>query len=160
MVIGSILLGFALLVLVVLVVARPFMVPRDTERKMTRRQTLAAKKEVVLDQLQSLDFEFETGKMPDDVYQTQRAHLLGEASEMLREIELLGGRQPDKQTPTTAVEVDDAIENAIARYRKTAKSGGSANGKKGFCPKCGQPADADDRFCAGCGQELLIKKPA
>jgi len=64
----------------------------------------------------------------------------------------------------------DEIEAAIARRRAKAppdapapkpvaprQKASAATGRAssgGFCPQCGQPADADDRFCAYCGHQL------
>jgi len=58
---------------------------------------------------------------------------------------------------------DDEIEAAIARRRANVASARSKpkqasqddNSSGGFCPQCGQPADADDRFCTHCGHQLI-----
>ena len=73
MTIGSILLGAALLILVGLYVARPLMAPSPaTRRRESRYSELLAAKESYLIQIRNLDFDFQTGKLPEEIYQKQR----------------------------------------------------------------------------------------
>jgi hypothetical protein len=156
MTIGFVLLGLALLFLVVLYLARPFLAPTKKKRKLSKRQSLLAQKEIYLDQIQSLDFDHDTGKLPDEVYRQQRQQVLADASAVYKQLDELGSLPTmginDKQT----VDVDAEIEAAIARFRQPSPARQS-NGKASFCTQCGQPSDAGDRFCAHCGHKLHAK---
>jgi len=162
--IGSAFLGIALLVLFVLFLARPFLKKPVAQRGMTRRQNLLVQKEVILDQIRSLDFDHDTGKIPDRVYQSQRAYLLSAASGVLRELdEADGSSGKEVVVPVpSASDVDTEIEEAIARFRHSRALAHAAptNGKQAFCTHCGRPTDPGDRFCAHCGYEVRTTKPA
>lgn len=156
---GSILLGFALFIVTALYLSQPFLAPTRGERKISRIQQLTNQKEVLLEQLQSLDFEFETGKIPEDIYQSQRALLMAEASDTLRKLDALRG------VPSSA-EIDDEIEAVIAQVSTeeqieaaVAQLAGSpaatsTKGKPAFCTQCGQPVERADRFCSSCGKKI------
>ena len=94
MTIGSILLGLALLVMVGLFVTRPLFV-RDPHRRrrMSERQALEAQKEAVLVEIRNLDFDYETGKVPEADYREQREAYIGEATELLMRIDQLDESQ-------------------------------------------------------------------
>lgn len=173
MAIGSILIGVALLILVGLFIARPFLRAQDSEAVQTERQLLLEEKEYLLDQIQALDFDHETGKIPTEVHELQRARLMEQATAVLQEIDLAGGAPIS--TPAlddqadTAVDVDIEIEAAIARLRRqraqkkietsasVPAAAAATNGHARFCPQCGTPTDPDDRFCANCGHNLSLK---
>ena len=171
MAIGSILLGVALLVLVGLFVARPFLRAQDGEAVLTEKQLLLEEKEHLLDQIQALDFDHETGKIPAELHELQRAQLMEQATAVLQAIDTLGGELPPTPAPDddTAVDVDIEIEAAIARMRRqsgqktappvttTPATTAAANGRTRFCPQCGTPTDPGDRFCAHCGHNLTLK---
>ena len=157
MTIGSILLGVALLILVVLFLARPFVQRASlTHLPRTDRQRLLARKEAILTQILALEFDYETGKVPAEVYQPQREAMVDEAAVVLQELDALPpvGR------------VDAEIEAAIAQLRgQTAIATPPvavpavvpATGKNGhgrFCTQCGSPIDPGDKFCARCGHKL------
>jgi hypothetical protein len=159
MTIGTVLLGLALLVLVLLFLARPFMARATRPQRITRRQALLAQKEVVLDQLKLLDFDAETGKVPEDIYQEQREHLLEEASEILQQLDKLEGRvKADSHSQYD--DIDAEIEAAIAGFRQVSPRLESSNGRGQFCTQCGQPADTSDIFCAHCGHRLRTQHAA
>lgn len=158
---GSILLGLALLVLTGLFVARPFMRPRIEEGDLTEYQLLEEEKEHLLDQIQALDFDHDTGKIPTEVYQLQRAKLMEEATAVLKEIDQADGETAVADT----VDMDIEIEAAIARARQTGRHEdftpapvvrAPANGHARFCPQCGTPTDLDDKFCTNCGHKLTL----
>ncbi len=152
---GSILLGFALLLIVALFLMRPFMEPSRKQQRTTRRQVLLAQKDGLLEEISLLDFDYTTGKMPDQIYQEQRAHMLAEASAVLQELEGVEGYQPSSIAQGEFVgDIDREIEAAITRFRKVPAMAKTSNGKGKFCTQCGQPADAEDRFCAHCGHKL------
>lgn len=159
-------LGAALVVLVGLFLARPLLqATREKQTKLSRRQLLLAEKETVLTQIRNLDFDHDTGKMPDEIHEHQRTQLMNSAADILRQLEQLESKpsQPTVQ-PGSAASVDDDIEAAVARVRqgKKVKSTASprslsANGG-GFCPNCGKPVDGDDKFCVSCGHKLHAKQ--
>lgn len=167
MTIGSILLGAALAILVGLVLARPLLqASREEQRKVSRRQILLAEKEAILAQIRDLDFDHDTGKMPDEIHQRQRAHLMNSAADILKQLEQSVEKAPQSAAPTVngAVNADDDIEAAVARMRRSQKGRSvprpqpaSANGG-GFCPQCGSAFDAGDKFCVSCGHKLPKKQ--
>jgi hypothetical protein len=156
MTIGSILLGVALLILVVLFLARPFVQrPTSPHLPRTKRQRLLAQKEAALTEIMALEFDYETGKIPAELYQPQRATMVAEAAALLQELDAL--------PPTDRIDAE--IEAAIAQMRGqtavtppvTAPAAVLATGKNGhgrFCTQCGSPIDPGDKFCAHCGHKI------
>ena len=183
MTIGSILLGIALLLVVVLYVARPFLFPasrRAEGDRLNRREALEAQKEAIMLQIRELDFDQETGKLPEEEYQTLRQQYLAEAAHILKaldalrpateqagDIEAAIARLRNKPAAAKVAPVADDIEAAVARRRQQAATANgqatatsaparSAAGKMpakraGFCSQCGEARDGDDKFCAYCG---------
>lgn len=176
---GSILLGVALLLVVLLVVARPFFVAHFWRQgALNERQALEAQKEVLVSQIRELDFDHETGKVPDDVYERQRASLMMQAASLLQQIDRLQSVTPSGNGAPN--DVDREIEEAVRRLRRVpitegepgaaastvaavqqehgngqpAAARGGAEGAQRFCPHCGNPREKADRFCAFCGQRL------
>jgi hypothetical protein len=149
MAIGSILLGLALLIIVGLFLARPILkAPPQSAVHSDRRRQLEEEKEAYLNEIRALDFDYETGKVPADVYEQQRAQLLIDAAAILKELDEL---------PADDGDVYAQIEAAVTarRHQHTI----SSNGQAGFCSQCGQPVDLDDKFCAHCGQPIKIASP-
>lgn len=168
MAIGSILLGVALLVLVGLFVARPFLRAQEGEVVLTEQQFLLEEKEYLLDQIQALDFDHDTGKLPTELHELQRARLVEQATAVLQAIDAADGAPHLVLAPDddTAVDVDIEVEAAIARLRRQRSEKpappaslpvAATNGHARFCPQCGTPTDPDDRFCASCGHNLAQK---
>jgi len=150
MTIGSILLGLALLVVVALLLSKPLLTaePQSTQSLDKRRQ-LELEKEALLVEIQGVDFDHETGNIPTDVYELQRAQLMNEAAAVLREMDEL---------PAVAEEdIQAQIESAVLQRRHHHVP--SSNGQASFCTQCGQPLDAGDKFCARCGQPLRVVQP-
>lgn len=167
MTIGSILLGVALAILVGLVLARPLLqASREEQRNLSRRQILQAEKEAILTQIRDLDFDHDTGKMPDEIHQNQRAQLMNSAADILKQLEQMAGKTQPPAAPTLngAVDADDDIEAAVTRMRQSKKAQSppqprpaSADGG-GFCPQCGNSFDSGDKFCVSCGHKLRTKQ--
>lgn len=181
MTIGSILLSIALLLVVGLYVARPFLFPAsrlEADDDLNEHEALEAQKEAVLAQIRELDFDHETGKVPEEEYQTLRQEYLAEAARLFKELDALrpAGERAEAADDIEAAVArlrqkagaagDDAIEAAVARRRQqtvnasgqitatttTTTPANSAPAKRaGFCPQCGEARDGDDRFCAYCG---------
>lgn len=59
------------------------------QRAKTRLEYLRERQEVLFDNLRDLNFEFNSGKYPEQDYLSQRAALENEAAETLAEIDLL-----------------------------------------------------------------------
>lgn len=170
MTIGSILLGVALLVLVGLFLARPLLQATQKEQeRLSQRQLLLAEKEAILTQIRDLDFDHDTGKMPDEIHQHQRMQLMSSAADILKQLEQLDGSglpgslpQPVVSAGTDGPDIDDAIEAAVTQLRQ-AKTVQPAKKPRpaaagGFCPQCGNPFDSGDKFCVSCGSKLPTKK--
>ncbi|MCA9974920.1 MAG: zinc ribbon domain-containing protein [Anaerolineales bacterium] len=170
MTIGSILLGVALAILVGLVLARPLLqASREEQKNLSQRQILLAEKEAILAQIRDLDFDHDTGKMPDEIHQNQRAQLMSSAADILKQLEQMAGNASRPTAPAVngTVDADDDIEAAVARVRqaKSAKSAKSAPKQRpvaanggGFCPQCGTAFDTGDKFCVSCGNKLRTKQ--
>ncbi len=158
--IGSILLGLSLLILVGLVLAQPFLAKEEREpRPRSRKQQLLAQKEAVLEEIRALDFDSDTGKIPQEVYEPQRTELKAVATEILKSLDELGTEAPED-------DVAAQIEAAINRVRGQRQPSGeisvaetavpAKNGQAKFCTECGAKVDANDKFCAACGKKLAV----
>ncbi len=181
---GSILLGLALILLVGLFIAQPLLLPEEKKaRSRSPRQKLLAQKAALLEEVRALDFDFDTGKIPQEVYEPQRAQLVAVAAEVLQALEGLSTTAVPNESlaPAAAVEqpapaevdpiemaisrrrqpVADDIEMAVSRMRSQTKPSAStavpANGKTRFCPQCGHSVAASDKFCVSCGHNLTVK---
>jgi hypothetical protein len=120
MTIGSIFLGLALLVLVGLFVARPLLTSEGQRKgRFTAREGLQAQKEEILSYIKALDFDFETGKLPEEDYQQQRDHYLTEGSAVLKKWPL---RAAAPRKPTVAL--------MTSRLRLRRRSPGGARGQR------------------------------
>jgi hypothetical protein len=182
MTIGSILLGLALLTLVGLYISRPLLAPATRKRRQSSYSELQALKESYLTQIRSLDFDYSTGKIPEENYQQQRTELMAGATDVLRRMDALeeaampAGPAPDEQPEPALSEADiDAdIEAAVYRMRQSHLAPASAgsepdavtpvapaarSGETKYCPQCGHGADPGDKFCVNCGTELKYPQP-
>lgn len=141
MTVGSILLGIGLLVLVMLVVARPFLLPRLPTAVLPPRLQLQQRKASILAHIKQLEFDVETGKLPESQFQRERHALVLEAAAILQALD-------------EWQEEEDAIETAVSRLRhqqpeRTPQVRGT------FCPNCGQAVQLGDKFCTHCGHKLV-----
>lgn len=161
MTIGSILFGIALLVVLALFLARPFLLApvRHTSRR-SGKEELLAEKEALLAEIRAIDFDYDTGKLPPDVYDPQRQRLVQRAAAVMQALDAYQ-TQPDEQAAGLTDDIDARIESAIARLRAKEKEAAPApvkvreeHHKGGYCPQCGQPTDVDDKFCTACGHRL------
>ena len=164
--IGSVLLGLALVLVVMLVLSRPFLVHPDQLVRPAKKQKalhrLISEKDAVLDEIRDLDFDHDTGKIPTEVYEPQRAHMMAHAAELLKTID---ARKQRRKKPRPSVTQD--IETAVAQLRRSSAPAAAApapkakaNGSHKFCSECGQPVDPTDKFCTACGQPLRTTQPA
>jgi len=166
--IGSILLILAILILVVVYITQPLM-QRNAASVSDEEQeysALLADRDRVLNILQELDFDHTLGKIPEDIYPSERTALLQRGAAILRKIDEYKG-QPALDEATARLEAamephskdeadadspgieDDPLEAMIAN-RLYAREGKSS----GFCPQCGHAVQQSDHFCPKCGQPL------
>lgn len=178
--VGSLLLGATLVVLVALFLARPLLLSNARfGRHKSLRQDLQAQKEAILAQIEVLEFDFETGTIPEEDYRQQRQQMVAEAAEILKNLDDLSAKNelytPDK--------TDSEIEATIARLRQrqspprpvaapypvnaapkpktqtpvpaVVEASDPANGRVKFCSRCGQGVEEGDNFCAFCGHQIL-----
>ncbi len=147
MTIGSILFGMALLLLVGLYLARPFLKrEKITVHPATKREQLLNDKEALLTQIQQLDFDASTGKIPPEIHQAQREKMVAQAAAILQQLDAL-------TTHPSAVGAD--IETAVAEMRQTETAVSPPHNDNGpICPQCSYPIAANDKFCTNCGQQL------
>ncbi len=149
MAMGSIFLGLALLVLLGLYLARPIIKsPAQTNVFADQRRQLQQEKDAYVAGINGLDFDYETGKLPTEVYKKQRAQLVADAALLLEELDQLPADDGDDYSQ---------IEVAVAARRRGHAA--SDNGQAGFCSQCGQPLDPEDKFCSRCGQPIRIAAP-
>jgi len=141
--IASILLGLALLIVVGLFVGKPFLTDSAPKRPLSPKQQLLARKATLMNDLRDLEFDHDTKKVPDDVYEFQRTALVKETAVVLKQLD----------SPKESQAIDDDIEAAIARAKsgETASKKTAVSGKKTFCSNCGKPLDSNDKFCTKCG---------
>jgi hypothetical protein len=106
----------------------------------TQWDLLQRKKEVVLGNMQDLDFEYKCGKLSDQDYQRIRGEMTAEAALVLQEIEHI----------ESAKDLDALIRREIsARKAKSKAAAQDIN-----CPACGVTNPRSNKFCAECGAKL------
>ena len=158
---GSILLGAALVLVVVLFLARPFAghkTGRDGDAGEQRDEVdgLFLRKEAILHQIRELDDDFETAKIAPELYRRARPELVTQAALLMKQID-----EPNP-APATALsgEIDRQIEATVRQMR--ARSGRQPTLEDGaaatLCPQCLNPVGTGDRFCSQCGH-ILIPEP-
>jgi rubrerythrin len=164
--IGSIFLILAILVLVAVYIAQPLMQRNATPISDEEHEysALLADRDRILKTLQELDFDHSLGKIPEDIYPSQRTALLQHGAAILQKIDAYQG-QPALDDVTARLEAamethseddadstgieDDPLEAMIANRLRTREGKSS-----GFCPQCGHAVQQTDRFCPKCGHSL------
>ena len=103
----------------------------------TEWDLLIRKKEVVLGNIQDLDFEHQCGKLSDEDYNKLRTELAGEAAGVIEAID----------------EIESAQDlDALIRRETSARK--SRVSKSHICPQCGHGNPKKNQFCADCGGKL------
>ncbi|MGE5225003.1 MAG: zinc ribbon domain-containing protein [Omnitrophica WOR_2 bacterium] len=183
---GSFFLILALLTLVILFISRPFFASRKTALKALagpREQKISlllAHRDQIINALKELDFDYQLGKIPEENYPDQRAALLNQGAEILRELDSYqAGGTGQAQAESAEARLEQAIaarQAALTPAYNGISTGGNGNGKDaadddlevliasrrrsrkeksgGFCPQCGGPVQQSDRFCPKCGSDL------
>ena len=157
MTLGSALLIIALFLFVVAFVVRPLTTGAGvhvTEAERHLSELLAAR-DNTLSSLADLEMDKLLEKIPPEDYDAERAELLQEGAEILRQIDVLAEEGLSEATANAGAQADlpDAeaeLEAAVARLRSPGEKPSAS-----FCPQCGQPVVPDDRFCSHCGTALM-----
>jgi hypothetical protein len=144
--IGTILIGLALLIVVVTLIALPLLDQRRPAiEPPSPREALEAEREATVRAIRELDFDYRTHKLSDDDYKTLRATQVQRGAEILRELDALNAQALDGEPVSGAADgIDAEIEAQVAALRH----GGVT------CSSCGTVAKSGDRFCARCGTAL------
>ena len=106
-------------------------------------------KEALLAEIRGLDFDHDTGKIPTDVYEQQRAQLMSEAAVVLQALDELNSDSDEAMY--------NQIEAAVAQRRH--QHAPASNGQGSYCPNCGNHLDLGDKFCTKCGQAVRAVQP-
>jgi hypothetical protein len=106
----------------------------------TEWDLLQRKKEVILGNMQDLDFEYKCGKLSDQDYQRIRGEMTTEAAMVLQEIENI----------ESAKDLDALIRREISARKTKSK----AAGQDFACSACGATNPRSNKFCAECGAKL------
>jgi hypothetical protein len=159
---GSILLGVALILLVVLFLARPFAAPKtrqaaNSPAKPGELENLMARKEAILRQIRELDDDHDTAKIAPELYQRARPELVSQAALLVKQI--------DERGVVTAVlpgAIDEEIEAAVqqVRSRRNRQATGGTGTATNLCPQCLNPFTPTDRYCSQCGHILSAEPQA
>jgi uncharacterized paraquat-inducible protein A len=105
----------------------------------TEWDLLLRKKEVVLGNIQDLDFEYKCGKLSESDYTQVRKEMMGEVAAILDRIHGI----------EASLDLDTLIRREIvARKNPTSKKALQA------CPSCGASNPPKNKFCAECGAKL------
>ena len=180
--IGSMLLGAALVLIVVLYLARPFAMPEDEVRRVNRETIdgLLLRKEAILRDIRELDDDYEGAKVAPELYMVRRPQMVKQAALIMKQLDDHGFIEVDDAVPAdvdaqieaavrrvrTPQQLDEQLEAAIQQARRkpaepAAAPVGVANGAAHYCPQCGRRVEPEDRFCPKCGQNLVQEsKPA
>ncbi len=143
---GSLLIMTGLGLLVVVFLARPLLDRRVAGATADDHQlsALQAERDKILTMLREIDMDQAMGKIGAQDFQLQRAALMAHGAAVLRELDARGVVLAEGAPEPPDLEA--AIEAAVAARRGAARMGGP-----GFCTRCGQPLQPNDRFCARCG---------
>lgn len=161
--ITAILMGLGLFGCAVMFVLRPF----KAQKIMTSAQVEATSpaknhREAVLAALRALDFDFNTGKVGTDDYNTLRLQLMGEAAHLMQSAqeidkqleELIRGRKIKRHT----TRCHDCGAEVEAGEWFCSKCGSAVAAEA--CPQCGGTIKPRDLFCTHCGSKLNLQVSA
>lgn len=160
---GAIFLLIAMVVIISLLLFRPFLEPKVqavAEADLTgnhRQSALLAEKERLLAAIQEMEFDHQAGKIDDETFPAQHLLLMQKAARVMAtlDLEFPQGKhagQGDQVNGAPAGSYDD-LEELIAKRRLTLNQKST-----GFCPNCGKAAMEADRFCSRCGHTLNLEE--
>lgn len=149
--VSAILLTLGVFLLAAAFVVRPLLGDyRPAALNDRARSHLLAERERLLNALRELDFDYSLGKVPAEEYPLQRAELVRQGAEVMRQLDEINASRRNGRKPEAAqTATDDVVEERIARRRAE-----RAEKADGFCPHCGKVVLAADRFCSHCGKAL------
>ena len=157
--IGSILVVFALVIIVVGYILQPILEKRAIPITEDNRYTseLQAEHDQILINLQEFDLDHAMGKIPTDDYHRRRNELVARGVTVLKELDRLSGLV--FESPANAGEainqleqdLDAQIEKEIQERRRSVKEATTS-----FCSQCGNKVHLGDRFCTKCGYKLSV----
>ncbi len=104
----------------------------------TQWDLLQRKKEIILGNIQDLEFEYKCGKLSQQDYQKIRAEMNTEAAQIFQEVETL----------ESSADLDALIRREISARKSR------SNAKQISCPSCGSKNPNTNKFCADCGAKL------
>lgn len=105
----------------------------------TEWDLLQRKKEVVLGNIQDLDFEYKCGKLSEEDYKKVRSEMTAEAAAVLHDIDSIESTQ----------DLDALIRREVLARRKQ-----PGQQKQVACRSCGNKNPVTNKFCAECGASL------
>jgi rRNA maturation endonuclease Nob1 len=105
----------------------------------TQWDLLQRKKEVILGNIQDLEFEYKCGKLSEEDYQKIRAEMNAEAAQVFQEVETL----------ESSADLD-----VLIRHEMTERRARSSSSPQISCPSCGTKNPTTKKFCADCGAKL------
>ena len=106
----------------------------------TEWDLLQRKKEVILGNIQDLDFEYKCGKLSNEDYQKIRSEMSAEAAGVLQEIESIESTK----------DLDALLRREISARKAKVKPASQTNA----CSTCGASNPPSNKFCAECGAKL------
>ncbi len=106
----------------------------------TQWDLLQRKKEVILGNIQDLDFEYKCGKLSQEDYQKIRGEMSAEAAVVLQEIENI----------ESSADLDALIRREMSARRGKSKTATET----ASCSACGAANPVSNKFCAECGAKL------
>lgn len=151
---GALLVMLALLVVVGLVIARPFLDERHKTQTVAEgagegaSEDVRQRRRLLLQALRDLEFDHATGKVSDEDYQVMRAQYMLEIARLEREASAAAEPEADAEHEAAAPDLDAVIEQLVRARREATSPAQRA------CPRCGHLVNARDKFCSMCGAPL------
>ena len=105
----------------------------------TEWDLLLRKKEVLLGNVQDLDFEYKCGKLSETDYGQVRKEMTGEVAQVLDQIHGI----------EASLDLDALIRRELAARKEPAGKGAPQT-----CPSCSANNPPKNKFCAECGAKL------
>jgi len=128
-------------------ICRPLFRKEDTLESTIIEETewdlLQRKKEVILGNIQDLDFEYKCGKLSEEDYRKVRAEMNAEAALVFEKIDQIESSQ----------DLDALIRRELSARKSKTKSAGP---RSNTCPTCGAANSNANKFCAECGAKLKV----
>ncbi len=150
MALGSIVLGIALLGVLAVVVAWPWLRPVERYRARRREANPRLAYEALVASIRDLDFDYQAGVVTEEDYRVLREDLTRRAAALLQELDRRTRRE---------IELERQIEEMVSALRTQRRRPAAQTVGDSACPQCGQTVRPGDRFCAHCGAKLAYECP-